>query len=80
MNPNRMIDRFVRIAIRTLVNRGIDKGFDLAEGMSRKHENEAGQSGSARSPQQDADAVKHQKQKFQQAQRLTRQMRRFVKF
>lgn len=80
MNANRIIDMIVRQVVRRLVSRGVDKGFDVADRMTRK----PGQSTDA---PRDPEAAKHmqhnanrQAQGMKQAQRMTRQMRRFIKF
>lgn len=76
MNANRIIDMIVRQVVRRLVTRGVDKGFDMAS--------RTGKPGQApRDPEakrQVADSSKRQKQNMKQAQRMTRQMRRFMKF
>ncbi len=79
MNANRIIDMIVRQVMRRLVTRGVDKGFDLADRMTRK----PGQQGRSPDPQADrrmAQSAGGQSQSMKQAKQLTRQMRRFMKF
>ncbi|WP_240482109.1 hypothetical protein [Ruegeria marisrubri] len=66
-----MIDMIVRIVFRKLINRGIDKGIDLAAGMTSKTD----RGGATPDP----EAAKRQKQTIRQAQRTARQLRRFTK-
>ncbi|WP_170572163.1 hypothetical protein [Ruegeria atlantica] len=70
MNANRIIDMIVRQVMRRLVNKGVDKGFDVASRMGgQPDEHNRAKSNGPR-------PLQHLKQ----AQRITRQMRRFTKF
>jgi phosphosulfolactate synthase (CoM biosynthesis protein A) len=74
MNANRMIDMIVRQVMRRLVNKGVDKGFEVASRMGGKPD------------QQDDTGERKQNsgprpsQNLRQAQKMTRQMRRFMRF
>ncbi|WP_170399595.1 hypothetical protein [Ruegeria arenilitoris] len=74
MNANRIIDMIVRQVMRRLVSKGVDKGFDMASRMGGKSDQ---QTGGANRPQ---DNGQRPPQHLKQAQRVTRQMRRFMKF
>ncbi|NVO55533.1 hypothetical protein HW561_07010 [Rhodobacteraceae bacterium B1Z28] len=80
MNANRIINMIVRQVMRRLVTRGVDKGFDLADRVTRK----PGETHSAPSDPEGkrrmAESAGRQRQNMKQAQQLTRQMRRFMKF
>ncbi|WP_299637296.1 hypothetical protein [uncultured Ruegeria sp.] len=71
MNANRIIDMIVRQVMRRLVNKGVNKGIDLAsrKGSDLRTSNGPGKASAPRHPQN-----------LRQAQRVTRQMRRFMKF
>ncbi|WP_298847745.1 hypothetical protein [uncultured Ruegeria sp.] len=71
MNANRIIDMIVRQVMRRLVNKGVNKGIDMA---SRKGDSSDPSKGSNR------PAAPRHAQNLRQAQRVTRQMRRFMKF
>ncbi|MES0860979.1 hypothetical protein ABLN87_01320 [Ruegeria sp. SCPT10] len=75
MNANRIIDMIVRQVMRRLVNKGIDKGIDMA---SRRGGN-PDQAPSDAGTQKKTSAPRHG-QNLRQAHRVTRQMRRFMKF
>ncbi|WP_170759523.1 hypothetical protein [Ruegeria lacuscaerulensis] len=77
MNANRIIDIIVRQVMRRLVNKGVDKGFDVASRMGGKSEQQTGKPGTGRPVQGNAG---RSAQGMKQAQRMTRQMRRFMKF
>ncbi len=76
MNANRIIDMIVRQVMRRLVNKGVNKGFDMVSG-SGKQPRAKGDPDAERQIQQDG---KRQKQTMRQAQRMSRQARRFMKF
>ncbi|CUJ88650.1 hypothetical protein RUE5091_00742 [Ruegeria denitrificans] len=73
MNANRIIDMIVRQVMRRLVNKGVNKGFDMADRMGGKGQ----QSGE---PKRANNNGPRPSQNLKQAQRMTRQMRRFMKF
>ncbi len=57
MNANRMIDMIVRQVMRRLVNKGVDKGFDMASRIGRNSADAPGakdDSGAERHMQQNA--------------------------
>ncbi len=70
MNANRIIDMIVRQVMRRLVNKGVDKGFDMASRMG----------GQPDEPKRARNNGPRSSQNLKQAQRITRQMRRFTKF
>ncbi len=72
MNANRIIDMIVRQVMRRLVTRGVDKGFEVAGRMSQKNDG----SQSNKKPV----ATSGQQNNIRQAQRVARQMRRFIRF
>ncbi len=75
MNANRIINMIVRHIMRRVVTRGIGAGLDMA-GRSRDADRAAGSRGG-----NDAkDGATSQKLDTRQAQRITRQMRRFMRF
>ncbi|WP_237217528.1 hypothetical protein [Ruegeria lacuscaerulensis] len=69
-----MIDMIVRQVMRRLVNKGVDKGFDMASRMGGKSDQgvDTGQRKKTSGPRPS--------QNMRQAQKMTRQMRRFMKF
>ncbi|WP_420586864.1 hypothetical protein [Ruegeria sp.] len=69
MNANRIIDMIVRQVMRRLINKGVDKGFDMAGRMG----------GQSDEPNRTKNGPRPS-QNLKQAQRITRQMRRFTKF
>ncbi|MEM1005682.1 MAG: hypothetical protein AAF496_11145 [Pseudomonadota bacterium] len=80
MNANRIIDMIVRQVVRRLVTRGVDKGFDM---MGRKAGQDQQDGPAANHPEaqkQMSDSANRQKQNIRYAQRMTRQMRRFMRF
>ena len=74
MNANRIIDMIVRQVMRRLVNKGVDKGFDMASRMGGKSDQQPG------GPNRAKNNGPRPSQNLKQAQRMTRQMRRFMKF
>lgn len=80
MNANRIIDMIVRQVMRRLVSKGVDKGFDMAGRMGKKPDQTSpvGNDPHARNHMQ--KSAGRQTQNMKQAQRMTRQMRRFMKF
>ncbi len=79
MNANRMIDMIVRQVMRRLVTKGVDKGFDLAGRVGKPLQGQpsANDLQAAQHMKQNGD---RQAQNMKQMQRMTRQMRRFMKF
>ncbi|WP_037316155.1 hypothetical protein [Ruegeria halocynthiae] len=77
MNANRIIDMIVRQVMRRLVTKGVDKGFDMAGKMTRKPGQPSDDPESSRRVQ---ETPGHQSPGIKQAQRMTRQMRRFMRF
>ncbi|WP_425080494.1 hypothetical protein [Ruegeria arenilitoris] len=73
MNANRMIDMIVRQVMRRLVSKGVDKSFDMASRMGGKNE-QPGEANRAN------NKGPRPSQNLKQAQRITRQARRFMKF
>ncbi|WP_120632991.1 hypothetical protein [Ruegeria sp. EL01] len=80
MNANRIIDMIVRQVVRRLVTRGVNKGFDLADRTSRKPGHTSAPPGDAEAKRQMAERSGRQKQNMKQIWRLSRQMRRFMRF
>lgn len=80
MNANRIIDMIVRQVMRRLVNKGVDKGFDMASRMGRK----PGQDQSAPKDPEAANRIRSDVQQqghnMKNVQRMTNQMRRFIRF
>ncbi|WP_170329056.1 hypothetical protein [Ruegeria arenilitoris] len=73
MNANRIIDMIVRQIMRRLVSKGVDKGFDVASRMGGKPDQQSGAN------RRQTNGLRPS-QNLRQAQRMTRQMRRFMKF
>lgn len=80
MNANRIIDMIVRQVIRRLVTRGVGKGFDLADRATRKPGETSNPPRDPETRRQMADSSTRQIQNMKQAQQLTRQLRRFMRF
>jgi len=74
MNANRIIDMIVRQVMRRMINKGVDKGFDVASRIGGGSDQQPGGPNGAK-PQ-----APRPSQNLKQAQRMTRQMRRFMKF
>ena len=74
MNANRIIDMIVRQVMRRLINKGVDKSFDVASRMG------GGAEQGADAPKRGKNTAPRPSQQLRQAQRVTRQMRRFMKF
>ncbi|KUJ82061.1 hypothetical protein [Ruegeria profundi] len=74
MNANRIIDMIVRQVMRRLINKGVDKGFDVASRMG------GGSDQGTDAPKRGNTAGPRPSQQLGQAQKVTRQMRRFMKF
>ncbi|NOD46532.1 MULTISPECIES: hypothetical protein [unclassified Ruegeria] len=71
MNANRIIDMIVRQVMRRLVNKGVNKGIDMASRMGKGDATSKGP--------KHANSSDHA-QKLRQAEKMSRQMRRFMKF
>ncbi|WP_170468448.1 hypothetical protein [Ruegeria arenilitoris] len=74
MNANRIIDMIVRQVMRRLVTKGVDKGFDMASRMGSKSDQQSDGKPTAQ------NKTPMPPQNMKQAQQITRQMRRFMKF
>ncbi len=74
MNANQIIDMIVRQVMRRLVNKGVNKGFDMADRMGGKPDQTSG------GPKRGQNSGPRPSQHLKQAQKITRQMRRFTKF
>ncbi len=80
MHANRIIDRIVRQVMRQLVNKGVNKGFDIASRSNLGTKQGTGPKNRANSDRDMTSSANRQKQNMRQAQRMMRQMRRFIRF
>lgn len=80
MNANRIIDMVVRQVMRRLVNSGVNKGFDLAGRMTQKKGEEPSAPTDPAAAKRVQGDAKQQGQNMKNVQRMTKQMRRFIRF